>query len=784
MPSEILARNTLQQQAAQPLLTHDGVIKLPQSPESKAENAVQNFMENLTAPETNRTRLRDIAGLTDIDPLANYRNLPENQQKAQLKADRNKATSLLSQHGSGFADQYAVEFGMSQDAVTDAIKKLAVAEPKTAINMLETYVKTVVEPAKAGNPQPNSPYDPGIQGLANELQINGDSAIVKDKNGNITGRTASVNPDWFKNGAFSAINVDGQPMRRKASVREIQDAVKKHYAGEKISGFEAGILRGLDEVIKLELSRFKNPTDDAAAGAGHTREQSQARPAPAGNSVDNSIQSTEAEQSPVVKEILTTKSDLTQTANHSLQPNLQQQTVDNAAQNKADSSSNASNNGVTTLKDGRTNAPRYSLRQDTTEELTPESFVTAPDGTLDFGEITPEISKAIKRQAGKIRLNPGIDSKSEKYGIVHIESRHKQDIEKTGMTTEEFVYNITRQPDEIRKAEAGALLLVKKITGKDKIARVAIIKMVPSATGDFYRVETAFVGNVDRVIKNSPLLWEKSATTPADADNQLSFAAFPSDKISEERPNGTPEQSNLSKTIPQSQQNTSPQSPHTAASLKSGLSKIFGQGWTNRLFATGKFKIISRADVERMGFNPKAQAFYNPADDSTYFVHDNISQSTDLKKLALHEIGVHALQLGKNSEQFQAILNQINELKGRRIKSKPLQAAIAAAEQAETSAELMNEEIAGYLVEFHPELSISQKIIGFFRNALRNLGLLNGLNEADIIYMAHSALRAAAESLLFPGEQRGGVKGSSPQRLAPNGKPSNLNALQYAQVSE
>jgi hypothetical protein len=101
----------------------------------------------------------------------------------------------------------------------------------------------------------------------------------------------------------------------------------------------------------------------------------------------------------------------------------------------------------------------------------------------------------------------------------------------------------------------------------------------------------------------------------------------------------------------------------------------------------------------------------------------------------------------------------------------------------------MLEEIAGYLVEFHPELNISQKIIAFFRNMARKLGLLNSLTEQDIVYMAHSALRTAPESLLFPSENRGEIRQSgrdainrASTRLAPNGKPSNLNALQYAQV--
>lgn len=213
-------------------------------------------------------------------------------------------------------------------------------------------------------------------------------------------------------------------------------------------------------------------------------------------------------------------------------------------------------------------------------------------------------------------------------------------------------------------------------------------------------------------------------------------------------------------------QSAAPDNGHTAASLKAGLTKAFGQAWLNRLLSTDKFKIINRAEAKGMGVNDNAQAFYNPKDDSTYFIAENIDQRKDLKKLMLHELGVHALQLGRTSAQFNAILKQLNELTGRRVKSKALQAAIDAAERANTPEHLMLEEIAGYLVEFHPELSVSQKIVAFFRNQLRKLGLINGLTEQDIVFMAHSTLRTAPESLLFNGDVTGEVRGSYIRNVA------------------
>ena len=223
----------------------------------------------------------------------------------------------------------------------------------------------------------------------------------------------------------------------------------------------------------------------------------------------------------------------------------------------------------------------------------------------------------------------------------------------------------------------------------------------------------------------------------------------------------------------------------TTESLSTALNSAMGKAWTSRLLATNKFKIITTSEAKAIGADSNAQAFYNPKDDTTYFVADNISQETDLKKLALHELGVHALQLGKSSPEFKNILKQLDNLINRRNPSPELKAAIAAAERAGTSQELMNEEILGYLVEKHPNLNIVQKVIQFFRKQLKRLGLINGLTEADIVSMANSALTTAPESLAFDGDVKGSIRDSEIQNtklLAFNGKPSNLNGKQYAQV--
>jgi len=184
------------------------------------------------------------------------------------------------------------------------------------------------------------------------------------------------------------------------------------------------------------------------------------------------------------------------------------------------------------------------------------------------------------------------------------------------------------------------------------------------------------------------------------------------------------------------------------------------------------------------------QAFYNPANDTTYFVADNIDRNKDLLGLARHEIGVHALQLGKNDAEFYSIMEQM--LKIARI-SKPAKQALATAlesfgitkvpEQdkpelvkddngkviASVTREQVLHELGGYIVEHHPKLGIVQKFLAWFKSKLRAMGKalpkleqlklvrwVNSLNESDLVFMASSALRNAPNDLMFDNAGHGG----------------------------
>lgn len=152
-------------------------------------------------------------------------------------------------------------------------------------------------------------------------------------------------------------------------------------------------------------------------------------------------------------------------------------------------------------------------------------------------------------------------------------------------------------------------------------------------------------------------------------------------------------------------------------------------------------------------------AFYNPITSMTYFVADNIDKdvsSSELKGLALHEIGVHALKLGKSDTEFQVILEHLEKMRATSSKIRKAFDRVP----ADTEAEAIAEEALAYLIQDNPDLPVAQKFLSWFRTKIRVIGnalpvleqskfvrWANDLTEKDLIYMATSALRKAPESL-------------------------------------
>ena len=136
-------------------------------------------------------------------------------------------------------------------------------------------------------------------------------------------------------------------------------------------------------------------------------------------------------------------------------------------------------------------------------------FIPAPDGGLDYGEITPEMGKTMRRQAGKIRLRQG----NEAWGLTHIENRHGKDFAALGFkSARDFVSQVASGFTKIYKGRGAALDVVL-----DEQARgMLIVSLEPSVDGDFYDIKTATPIRRDQ-FKNETPLWERAGPSASTA---------------------------------------------------------------------------------------------------------------------------------------------------------------------------------------------------------------------------------------------------------------------------
>jgi len=119
-------------------------------------------------------------------------------------------------------------------------------------------------------------------------------------------------------------------------------------------------------------------------------------------------------------------------------------------------------------------------------------FVIAPDGSIDFGEISADQARVMKRQAGKIRLERGAHNQDGTgYGLVHIEAKHGKQIRNAGFQSiEEFIAHVASDFGEIWQATGRQLL----VAYRDDEQHMMYVQLEPARdeSGDYYRVNTAF----------------------------------------------------------------------------------------------------------------------------------------------------------------------------------------------------------------------------------------------------------------------------------------------------
>jgi hypothetical protein len=154
----------------------------------------------------------------------------------------------------------------------------------------------------------------------------------------------------------------------------------------------------------------------------------------------------------------------------------------------------------------------------------PADFIIGQHGSVDFGEVTPDMARVMRRQAGKIRLQHG-DAES---GLVHIEARHGKDIRAAGYASVgEFVLDVVNHIDAVYQPGTTAQLVVVHAIRND---RIAFIQLIPSHAGpDFYTVKTAFPARAEYAKGKAGwrLLWEGRAKPSSASGSQTPFAGSP-----------------------------------------------------------------------------------------------------------------------------------------------------------------------------------------------------------------------------------------------------------------
>ncbi|HRO35393.1 LPD38 domain-containing protein [Thauera sp.] len=123
----------------------------------------------------------------------------------------------------------------------------------------------------------------------------------------------------------------------------------------------------------------------------------------------------------------------------------------------------------------------------------PEAFVSAPDGSIDFGEITPEMAQEMRRQEGKIRLQNGVqNANGTGWGLAHIEARHGREIRSAGFeSVAAFISDAVSHVDAVWKPGATSQVVAVQAGNKGKVVFLEL-QASQDETGDFYRVNSAF----------------------------------------------------------------------------------------------------------------------------------------------------------------------------------------------------------------------------------------------------------------------------------------------------
>lgn len=274
-------------------------------------------------------------------------------------------------------------------------------------------------------------------------------------------------------------------------------------------------------------------------------------------------------------------------------------------------------------------------------------FVPNADGGLDYGEITPEMSKAMRRQAAPIRLRQGNDGS----GLKHIgRSDRLQQIHAAGYEdVADFVGDVARNFDAVHKGRGSSLFLVKKT---DRPNRTLVVQLEAGTDGDFYDVKTALVSRPD-FMNGKELLWERAqsnrseAETPSAISGQSNDASVPPQdggaKYARAEAGMSTDLARAILALRRPSESATKESVHAAVrELVNGLGMLPNRLGRVVVATAAEIKqdwepLIGPTGMEASGDAGQAQGFYDPKTRTVFVIADHIRQGDELGVVA-HEL--------------------------------------------------------------------------------------------------------------------------------------------------
>ncbi len=436
---------------------------------------------------------------------------------------------------------------------------------------------------------------------------------------------------------------------------------------------------------------------------------------------------------------------------------------------------------------------------------TPQDFVSNPDGGLDYGEITPEMGKAMRRQAGVIRLQQGVqNADGTGHGLAHIEANHGAQIRALGFDdVSAFVSHVAGAIQQVWQVPGNSQLLVTTKAGRKD---VMYIQLEIAKEGDFYRVNSAFpVRQQDYEDRRGmKKIWDGSEPTSTVAGQRPAFAtaasASPEAMSSQGSSNARGQETSVPPKAPDAKFSRAqpPMSPDlartllalgrpperaTKESVRAAVRELVnGLGLLPN--SLGRIVVATSAEIkqdwepligptgmEASGDAGKAQGFYDPKSKTVFLIADNIKAGDELGVVAHELMHKHGpAVLGKEG------WNQLHGAIGGWAKAKAgsMERIVhdeAARRVKASGPELSNQELFPYAVQVALEMGVRPNAIapqgtvarwlGQVRAALRQVwskiaGGKGDFNSLDLVNLAFGI--AQRENPAHAGELDNAIK--------------------------